>query len=192
MKRHVLAIVVLAGLSAAHAAPDDSMRKAIEESRIVASQVSRELRNQLVKEMQISGPLRSMVVCKFTCPEILSRPSRKTGWRISAVSLKPRNPATGTPDEWEQRVLIDFDRRAAKGEPADALEFSEVVTQPMGRFLRYAKSMPVEPMCLRCHGSPIAIPDAVKAQLNADYPFDKAVDFTAGQVYGIVSIKRPF
>ncbi len=192
MKRHVLAIVALASLSTAHGAPDDSMRKSIEESRIVASQVSRELRNQLVKEMQISGPLRSMVVCKFTCPEILSRPSRKTGWRISAVSLKPRNPATGTPDEWEQRVLMDFDRRAARGEPAGALEFSEVVAQPMGRFLRFAKSMPVEPMCLRCHGSANDIPDAVRTQLASDYPFVQAVGFKAGQVYGIVSVKRPF
>lgn len=176
----------------AYAAPAAAAdMKAVQESREVARQVSVELRDQLIREMQLSGPLRSMIVCKFTCPEIIFRPARRTGWRIAAVSLTPRNPALGSPDAWEQRVLVEFRDRVARGESADRLESWEVVTEPSGRFLRYAKAMPVEKMCLACHGPPESLAPAVKAQLALDYPHDRATGLSVGQVHGIVTIKRP-
>lgn len=158
----------------------------------MAIQVFAEMRTQLMRETQLSGPLRAMIVCKYTCPEVLSAASRKTGWRITAVSPRPRNPALGTPDDWEWRVLADFERRVAKGEPVEGMETSQVVTQPQGRFLRYARAVPVEESCLACHGPRSSLPEPVKAQLATDYPFDEAVGFTAGQLYGIVAIKRRF
>ena len=163
-----------------------------DESRKVALKVSQDIRDQLVREMQKSGPLRSLLVCKYACPEILSGHSRKTGWKISAVSLRPRNSAHGTPDIWEQRVLFDFDRRVAKGEKAETLDYAEVVTEPQGRFYRYAVAIPVERPCLVCHGAADTLPDSVRAQLAIDYPFDKATGYKVGQVYGVVAIKRPF
>jgi len=198
MKRFLAAVGTMASLASLAAfvlaAPpqENTLRKSTEESRKVALQVSLELRTQLIREMQLSGPVRSLLVCKYTCPEILSSQSRKTGWRVAAVSLKPRNSALGMPDAWEQKVLADFDRRAAKGDTADALEFAEIVSEPQARYFRYARAMMVEPLCLPCHSSRDKLPDSVKAQLAIDYPFDKAVDFRVGQVYGIVSIKRGF
>ena len=172
-------------------AQGDVPRKSIEESRRIADQVSVALRDQLIREMQISGPVRSLIACKFSCPEILSTPSRRTGWRIAAVSLKPRNPALGAADAWEQRVLLDMGRRVAAGEKAEGLEAWEVVAEPQGRFFRYAVAMPVEPMCLACHGKADSISAPVKAQLAVDYPFDRAIGFGQGDIYGIVSIKQP-
>lgn len=173
-------------------AQENALQKSIEESRKVALQASQELRTQLIREMQLSGPVRSLLVCKYTCPEILSSLSRKTGWRIATVSLKPRNSSLGMPDAWEQKVLADFERRAAKGEKAEALEFAEIVSEPQASYFRYARAMMMEPMCLPCHSSHDKLPEAVKTQLAIDYPFDKAVGFSVGQVYGIVSIKRGF
>lgn len=171
---------------------ENTVQKSIKESRRVALQVSQEMNTQLIREMQLSGPVRSLLVCKYSCPEILSSHSRRTGWRIAAVSLKPRNAAVGMPDAWEQKVLADFGRRAAKGENADALEFAETVSEPQATYFRYARAIMVEPLCLACHSSRDKLPEAVKAQLAIHYPFDKAVDFGVGQVYGIVSIKRDF
>lgn len=185
-------MATLAAFVVAAPAQEDMSRKLTEESRKVALQVSQELRTQLIREMQLSGPVRSLLVCKYTCPEITSSQSRKSGWRVAAVSLRPRNSALGMADAWEQTVLADFGRRAAKGESADTLEFTEVVNEPQARYFRYAKAMMVEPLCLPCHSSRDKLPDSVKAQLAIDYPFDKAVDFSVGQVYGIVSIKRGF
>ncbi|MDD5176528.1 MAG: DUF3365 domain-containing protein [Sterolibacterium sp.] len=182
----------LSALVMAAPVQENTLLKSTEESRKVALQVSQELKSQLIREMQLSGPVRSLLVCKYTCPEILSSQSRKTGWRVVAVSLKPRNSSLGMPDAWEQKVLADFARRAAKGEREDALEFAEIVNEPQANYFRYARAMMMEPMCLPCHNSRDKMPEAVKAQLAVDYPFDKAVDFSVGQVYGILSIKRGF
>lgn len=181
----------LAALASTAAAEDALPARWLEEQRKVAIQVSRDLRTQLVREMQVSGALRSLVVCKFTCPELIFAPARRTGWRIAAVSLKPRNPALGSPDEWEQKILLAFERRIARGEPSEGLEASEIVSLPAGRFARYARSIAVEPLCLACHGDADAISPAVRAQLATDYPQDKATGFRAGQLYGILSIRRP-
>jgi hypothetical protein len=186
-----MALIAAATFAPPAVAQEELARRSLEEHRRVAEQVSRALRTQLIREMQVSGPLRSLVVCRYTCPEILFGPSRRTGWRIAAVSLKPRNSALGSPDEWEQKVLLAFERRAALGEPAEGLEATEVVRLPAGRYLRYARAMAVEPLCLTCHGTAEEIPEVVRSQLAIDYPQDKAVDFRVGQVYGILSIRRP-
>jgi hypothetical protein len=194
--RLLAAAGILAGFAtlvvAAPAAPvtADALLKPTEESRKLAQQVSHEMSTQLIREMQLSGPVRSLLVCKYTCPEILSAQSRRTGWRVAAVSLKPRNSALGTADAWEQKVIADFARRAAKGEKEEALELVEIVSEPQARYFRYARAMMVEPLCLSCHSSRDKLPEAVKAQLAIDYPFDRAVDFRVGEVYGVVSIKR--
>lgn len=186
----VLTALSVAGFAVLAQAQENAGRKLIEESRKVALQVSHDLSNQLIQEMQLSGPLRALMVCKYSCPEILSNHSRKTGWRVAAVSLKPRNSALGMADVWEQKVLADFDRRVANGEKAETLEFAETVSEPQGRYFRYARAMMVERLCLTCHSARDKLPDAVRAQLAVDYPFDRAVDFSLGQVYGIVTIKR--
>ena len=142
--------------------------------------------------MKLSGPVRAIVTCRYACPDILSTQSRKTGWRVAKVSLKPRNSALGMPDAWEQHVLLDFNRRAANGDDPNALEFVEIVKEPQAGYFRYARAIVVESLCLQCHGPRDKLKDVVKIQLARDYPFDKAVDFSLGQVYGIVSIKRDF
>jgi len=189
--RSIGALAALMVLATVAPAQDKALMAPVEESRRVALQVSQDHRSQLIKEMQLSGPLRSLLVCKYSCPEITLSHSRRTGWKISMVSLKPRNSGLGMPDIWEQGVLTDFDRRTANGEKADALEYAEIVTEPQGKYFRYAKAIPVEPLCLTCHGAREALPEAVRAQLALEYPFDKAIGYSTGQLFGIVSIKRP-
>ena len=185
-------LMALAAVAMTALAQEYTVTAMTEESRKVALLVSQDLRTQLIREQKLSGPLRSLLVCKHACPEILSAQSRRTGWKVAAVSLKPRNSALGTADAWEQKVLLDFRKRAANGEKADALEFTEVVSEPQGRYFRYARTMMMEPLCMSCHSSRDKMRDSVKAQLAIDYPFDKAVDFRIGEMYGIVSIKRGF
>ncbi len=185
-----VSLATLASFAMATPVQENTVKKSTEESRSVALQVSQELKTQLIREMQMSGPVRSLVVCKYTCPEILSSQSRKTGWKVATVSLKPRNSAIGMPDAWEQKVLADFERCVANGEKADAVEFAEIVSEPQANYFRYARGIVVERVCLPCHSSRDKLTEPVKAQLAIDYPFDKAINFSVGQVYGIVSIKR--
>jgi hypothetical protein len=105
--------------------------------------------------------------------------------------LRTRNPLLGTPDPWEQRVLEDFDRRAAAGDKPDAIEFGEVVSEPAGRYFRYLKAIPVTGLCVTCHGQRDQLSPFIQDQLRAEYPHDKAVGYTPGQLRGAVTVKRP-
>lgn len=178
------------GISAA--AEEDVRGRYLDEARKAATMVLTQIRTELVREMERTGPIRSIVVCKYSAPEMTSGVSRQTGMRVTRVSLKPRNRALGEPDPWEQQVLLDFEKRLAKGEKVEALETSEVVTEPAGRFFRYMKAIPVGQPCLACHGPVASMSEGVKAQLALEYPHDRAVNYDVGQVRGGVSVKRPY
>jgi hypothetical protein len=160
-------------------------------SRETAGQLIQHLGAQLKAELAKGGPEAAVAVCKTIAPELAGRISREKGWRVSRVSLKTRNPLLGAPDAWEQRVLEEFDRRAAAGEKAEGLEFSEVVDEPAGRYYRYMKAIPVQPLCLTCHGTPESIPAPVLEKLRSEYPHDHASGYSTGQVRGAVTVKQP-
>lgn len=166
-------------------------KRLAEDSRKVANDLVAQVRGELQKELEFSGPLRAVIVCKYTVPEISSNLSRRTGWRVSRVSLKPRNPALGAPDAWEQRVLLDFDKRAERGEKPETLEHGEIVTEPSGRFYRYMKALPFGPLCVSCHGPHDKMTDSVRSMIAAEYPHDRATGFAPGQIRGAVTVKRP-
>jgi hypothetical protein len=158
-------------------------------ARATASDLIQRLGAVLKKEMAAGGPDNAIAVCRDIAPGLAGELSRKTGGRVSRVSLKSRNPLLGQPDAWEQEVLAEFDRRAAQGAKPETLERSEVVSEPQGRFFRYMKAIPVQPLCLTCHGTTDSIPDPVKARLTADYPHDRATGYALGQIRGAVTIK---
>lgn len=191
MTRSYLFLAVLLVFATAAQSQDDALKQQIATSRKIAQQVAEAHNALLIKELRFSGPLRSLLVCKYGCPDITSAQSRRTGWKVSMVSLKPRNSALGMADVWEQKVIESFNSRRSKGESADAMEYAEEVQDPQGSYFRYARAIPVEPLCLTCHGARDALPDVVKTQLATDYPYDKATGFSVGQVYGIVSVKAP-
>jgi len=159
-------------------------------ARAIASDLIQRLGTVLKKEMASGGPDNAIAVCRDIAPGLAGELSRSTGGRVSRVSLKTRNPLLGQPDAWEQQVLAEFDQQAAKGAKPETLERSEVVTEPQGRFFRYMKAIPVQPLCLTCHGTTDSIPDPVKTRLAADYPHDRATGYALGQIRGAVTIKQ--
>ena len=187
--KHITSSFLLAALIAAPAWADD-MANYQEESRKVAKAFVQQLGGELQKEMQAAGPASAIKVCKDVAPAIASELSRKNGWQISRVSLKTRNPLLGTPDVWEQKVLADFDKRLASENPAN-MEYAEIVTEPQGKYFRYMKAIPVQDVCLKCHGAPEAIPQPVRDALSSEYPHDKATGYSLGQIRGAITIKRP-
>lgn len=172
-------------------AAEDPPAAALDEARKAATELVGSTRSELVKAIESSGPLRAIVVCKYTVPEIASAVSRKYGARVTRVSLAPRNPVLGWGDAWEQKVLMDFDARIARGEKPESLEQAEVVSEPTGRFIRYMKALPMAPACMHCHGPVEQISEPIRQQLQHDYPFDKAIGVALGKVRGGVTFKKP-
>lgn len=182
-------ISLLLALAAAPALADDTAKMA-DESRAVAMPFLKQLAAENQKAVAEGGPESAIKVCKEIAPKMAGDISRKQGWKLTRVSLKVRNPLLGTPDAWEQKVLKDFEARAAKGEKPETMEFSEVVQEPAGNAFRYMKAIALQPGCVACHGSAEQIPENVKARLAEDYPHDKATGYAPGQIRGGVSIKR--
>jgi hypothetical protein len=183
-------VFVLLALSPSFVAAQDP-EALMTASRTTAGQLIQQLGAQLKAELAKGGPDTAVAVCKTIAPDLAGRFSREKGWRVTRVSLKTRNPLLGTPDAWEQRVLEEFDRRTAAGEKPEAMEFGEVVEEPAGRYYRYMKAIPVQPLCLTCHGTPETIPAPVQEKLRTEYPYDRATGYGAGQVRGAVTVKQP-
>jgi Protein of unknown function (DUF3365) len=179
--------VLLAGTVQANEVP----RAGLDEARKASAELVSGVASELVKAIEASGPLRAIVVCKYTVPEIASAVSRKYGARVTRVSLTPRNPSLAWPDVWEQKTLMGFEQRLAQGERVDALEFSEVTSEPSGKFLRYMKALPMQPVCVHCHGTPDQISESIRNELAHDYPHDKGVGVLVGKIRGAVTFKKP-
>ena len=184
-------LVALAGQSPAAGQDDAGRQAALEEARKASTELVTSVRSELLKAIEASGPLRAIVVCKYTVPEIASAVSRKYGARVTRVSLTPRNPSLGWGDAWEQKVLMGFDERVAKGEKADGMEHHEVVQEPAGKFMRYMRVLPMQPACMHCHGPADQVSESIRSQLSHDYPFDRAVGVALGKVRGAVTFKKP-
>lgn len=139
----------------------------------------------------VQGAAAAIPVCKEKAPKLLQEQAAKTGWSIRRVSLKTRNPARGTPDTWETRQLADFNIRAANGEKIETLEHGEVTSEGGRQTYRYIRAIPVGQICLSCHGPVDSIESGLRAELNKNYPLDRATGYAIGQVRGGLTVKRP-
>ena len=167
----------------AHAG-DDAM---LSEARNVAMSLPPKLLASLQEEIKKSGPEGAIPVCKDMAPKMAGKLFQETGWKVKRVSLKPRNEARAIPDDWEKAALADFDKRAAAGEPPAQLEKGETV----GSEYRYVKALPVQPLCLNCHGPVDQLSPAVKSVLGEHYPNDRATGYSVGQIRGAISVRKP-
>lgn len=187
--RHAIAITAcLAALAApALAASDDEL---IAETKKTALGIPPKLLAMVQEEIDKGSYHGAIAACSEKAPKMAAAASQNTGWAIRRVSLKNRNPKA-VPDAWERAVLEDFDRRQAAGEnPAD-LEKAEIVTDGGTRMVRYMKALPVQDVCVKCHGPADQITSEVKAKLAEIYPDDKATGYKRGQIRGALTVKRP-
>ena len=156
------------------------------EARMVATTLPPKLIVALQDEIKKSGPEGAIPVCKDMAPKMAGEISQQTGWKIKRVSLKARNDARAIPDPWEKAALEDFDNRAAAGEAPAKLEKGERI----GNEYRFVKALPVQPLCLGCHGPADQLSPAIKAALGQNYPNDRATGYSEGQIRGVISVRK--
>ncbi len=162
----------------------------MQQARALSVELVQALGAALKQALSEGGPENAIAVCRDTAPDLAGNLSRRTGWRIARVSLKPRNPLLGQPDAWEQKALRHFDQIAAGGDALDRLELHEMVEEPDGLYLRYVKALPVQQICLTCHGQKENLAAPIQALLQEHYPHDRATGYRLGEVRGAVTVKR--
>ena len=118
MKKHVFTalLISIVLLFAGIVYGQDDLYSHEAETRKTAKGFLEDLASALQKEMAAGGPVRAVGVCSDLAPSIAGRISHETGWRVSRVGMKVRNPLLGMPDAWEQNVLLDFEKRASNSE----------------------------------------------------------------------------
>jgi hypothetical protein len=185
MRRILLALTLLASFNLF---ADESAKQA--QARQVASAVPPKLLAVLSEQINKAGPASAIEVCQEKAPQMAKAASEQSGWAIRRVSLRNRNPKA-VPDAWEQAALKDFDRRAAAGESPATLERWEVVATAERKEYRYIKALPVQSLCLACHGPVEQLTPEVTSQLHKLYPQDQGVGYALGQIRGAITLRQP-
>ena len=184
MQKTLSALLIFASLSAF--AEDATW---LTDARKVATTVPPKLLQVLTDEIAKGGPESAIEVCKEKAPQLAKAASEQTGWGIRRVSLLNRNPKA-VPDAWERAALEDFDRRAAAGESPATLEKGEIVANGDRKEYRYMKALPVQQICLACHGSADQLKPEVISKLQALYPADRGIGYSMGQIRGAMTVRK--
>lgn len=185
MKKLAMFILVLSGsLSGSVYAEDMAALKA--EGKGVIQGFFKELKGTLMKAKKSGGPVVAVKACNTKAPGIAKNAS-KNGWGVARTSLKLRNEKNA-PDQWELKVLKQFEARKEKGENPKDIAYAEIVNENGKRTFRMMKAIPTAELCTSCHGAKVK-PEIVNA-LDKYYPNDKAKGFKVGDIRGAFTLKK--
>lgn len=180
--RPLLAVLVLYPL-AAWAQPEPTPRQRAATS---VKELSQLLQQLLGEELKRGGFDAAVKACSESAQLVTEEFARDAKLDLRRVSLKYRNPKN-QPDDYESARLRQWESQPASM-PA---EHSEIVTENGRRYLRYMKPIPIQGMCLSCHGPRETLSGAVRDTLDERYPRDKATGYKAGQLRGAFTVIVP-
>lgn len=156
----------------------------VPEAAAVAQQLGGALKGKLQAAMKAGGPTAAIAVCHEEAPLLAQQVSAATGFSVTRVSAKPRNPEMGVPNDWQQEVLDEFADRQAAGEGAEQMAWSAEVDGEQ----RFMKAIPTGGVCLTCHGTDLQ-PEVATA-LAELYPADQATGYSVGDIRGAFVVTR--
>ncbi|MGO4872198.1 MAG: DUF3365 domain-containing protein [Roseiarcus sp.] len=184
----LLAASLFVGVAAAPALADEADVPALSaQAAALVKDYATQLKAALGGAMQSSGPLGALSVCHDAAPAIAKAISSRSGWSVARTSLKPRNAASA-PDDYERKVMEDFEARIAKGEKAADLTSAQIVDDHGVKVFRFIKAIPTTAVCLTCHGGDVK-PD-VKAKIAELYPNDQALGFKLDDMRGVFTLQK--
>lgn len=163
---------------AAESVPPVDKAALIEQAKAAVQALGGALKAELEAAMKTGGPVAALSVCRIKAPELAKAISAEQGMAVKRVSLKNRNPVMGAANEWQTKVLNNFETRKAAGEDPATLAYAEVVDHEF----RFMKAIPTAAVCLGCHGTNLS--QALTAKLTELYPQDQAVGYKEGDLRG--------
>jgi hypothetical protein len=179
--------LLLAAVMASNTAIADQHLQFTQKSQHAIKEFASSLKKALKTEMSAGGPLEAINVCNQQAPLIADSLSRKYNMTIARTSLKVRNQ-NNQADEWEKKVLKQFEHLKQTGDPIESLVFSEAISGNSGMEMRMIKAIPTGQVCLTCHGDNIA--EEVQAKITMLYPEDQATGFQLGDIRGAFTVKQ--
>ena len=149
----------------------------------------KELKGILIEQIQTGGVVQAVAVCSDTAQVLSNEFGRERGVYIKRVSLKNRNEINH-PDDFEKRVLREFEFLHQNNELNNETEFAEIITEGNYKYLRYLKPILIQAECLNCHGNKSEMMPEVRNLVAQKYPKDEATGYKTGELRGAISIKK--
>lgn len=188
MKNKLITICVFASLCFSQSLFAEKVAQAdLDLSHKVVKLFMGSLKGELMSAMKAGGPINALNVCNTKAVVITQGVSNDTKMDVGRTSLKLRNPIN-VPDNWEVKVLNDFEKRKAAGEAVKPMEYAEVVDNNGTKQFRYMKAIPVAKPCLNCHGQNVKA--GVLSKIAELYPNDKATGYKLGDIRGAFTITK--
>lgn len=148
-----------------------------------------DLKKELGASMQSGGPVAAINTCKIKAPEITGQLNSADNVQIKRTSLRLRN-SKNVADDWEKKVLISFEEELSSGTAAKELTYSEKITSANQTTFRMMRAIPMQPVCLSCHGDINNMNKDLISALQQDYPNDLATGFSVGEIRGAFSVSQ--
>lgn len=188
MKKIYFTIVTIIStiLFTAQTQTDQDMRV---EFREISQLFMGDLKSVLMKNIKEGGPLQAINVCSDTAMALTDEIGKQTGVLIKRTTFKPRN-RNNTPDKFEEKVLLDFQKKFEEGTLDDNYEYLEIIKIDSTDYARFMKPIFVQGPCLLCHGSENTMSKDVRALIKHKYKDDTAVDYKNGDLRGAISINK--
>lgn len=171
------------------AVAEESSQHYLQDARGYATQLLQEAARVRNYEISLVGHADTIYLCSMTAAGISSEISCDNNILIRRVSPDPRNIGNSSLDSWEQKAFAQLHKQHRHTDGFVDHEFYEVVSEPMGNYYRYMRSIKMTAECLPCHGAEGKMEQDVLAALNKHYPYDGARDYEIGSLVGAISVK---
>ncbi len=156
-------------------------------SEILIQSFSNDLKSELLAAINEGGPINAISVCQVKAPEIAAAYSNQflTIRRVSERNRNPDNQATN----YEKGLLVRF-RDTTQAPPEYIIGWAPAEE---GKIYQHYRPIIVGQLCLKCHGGPNDIDEAVQAVLAEKYPDDRAIGYAEGDLRGmfVVELRWP-
>lgn len=163
-------------------AAGNDQQELITQASLRVKQFSTQLKAELSAAIQSGGLNAGVEVCHSKAPKIAERLSTE-GWSVARTSLKTRNQ-DNAPDQWETDTLRQFDARFHQGEKAENL----ITILSNKKHFRLMKAIPMDQVCLACHGS--SIDPSLQKTIQKYYPNDGATGFSLKDIRGAFTLQK--
>ena len=183
-KKTLISFLCLLSITAC--TPSADIERELTASRDAVKQLGSKLKAELTAGMQSGGPVEALSICNIQAEKIASHVSNDLNLEVGRTSLKVRS-SNNISDDWEQEVLLYFEKQKQSGTDINTLETHEIIKDETGKWFRYMKAIPTADVCLICHGEVIAPP--IQEKLESLYPNDQAKGFKVGDIRGAFSVR---
>lgn len=187
MSSKVLLISTLSLLPLLANAGEQASSQETLEARSLVKAFGSDLKQVLKTSMKSGGPIKALEQCNIQAGPIAKENSSSSGWDIGRTALKVRNESN-TPDEWEAKILAQFEQRKAAGENLKTMEYAETVKVGDKVVYRYIKPIPTAGLCVTCHGGEMA--EEITTKVQSLYPNDQATGFKVGDIRGAFTLQK--